>query len=380
MKPMRIVVAMSGGVDSSVAAALLAREGHEVIGLSMQLYDQSASAEGADPLRADGTPASGAAPAKSESKPRFGTCCTIDDLHDARRVAARIGIPHYIMNFERRFNETVVSNFISEYAAGRTPIPCVHCNGDLKFATLAARAAGLGAAFVATGHYARVALDPDTGRYQLQRGIDPAKDQSYFLFTLDQNQLSRAMFPIGALDKGAVREYARELGLAVADKPDSHEICFVPDGDHASFLERHGAAAGAGAIRDRTGSVVGRHDGVHRFTVGQRKGLGLSSPIPLYVIGLDAAARTVTVGPRQALERVDLTASSVNWIAGLPPASGTRITAQIRHKHVAAAAVIGPLDDGRARVTFDEPQSAVAPGQAVVFYKGEVVLGGGWID
>src|SRR6187431_1871216 len=238
---MRIVVAMSGGVDSSVAAALLAREGHEVIGLSMQLYDHSGS-------HADG-------------EVRFGSCCTIDDLHDARRVARQLGIPHYIVNFERQFDETVVSNFVREYASGRTPIPCVHCNGDLKFATLAARAEGMGAEFVATGHYARVDLDPATGRYQLKRGADPAKDQSYFLFTLDQSQLSHAMFPVGDLDKAAVRQQARELGLSVAEKADSHEICFVADGNHAAFLERQGHMAGAGAIRDLSGQVVGQHAG-----------------------------------------------------------------------------------------------------------------------
>lgn len=352
---MRIVVAMSGGVDSSVAAALVAREGHDVVGLSMQLYDQSGDT-------------------------RFGTCCTIDDLHDARRVAARIGIPHYIVNFERRFAETVISNFVSEYAAGRTPIPCVHCNGDLKFATLVERAEGLGADLVATGHYARVDLDPATGRYRLKRGADAAKDQSYFLFTLDQAQLSHAMFPIGDLDKTAVREQARELGLAVAEKPDSHEICFVADGNHAAFLERQGQSAEAGAIRDLTGRVVGRHQGVHRFTVGQRKGLGLSSPIPLYVVGIDADGNSVTVGPKEALERADLTASRVNWIAGVAPEPGARITARIRHRHREAAAAVDPIGPDRARVAFDEPQSAVAPGQAVVFYDGDVVVGGGWID
>jgi tRNA-uridine 2-sulfurtransferase len=356
---MRIVVAMSGGVDSSVAAALLAREGHEVIGLSMQLYDHS--------LRAD------------EGGVHFGTCCTIDDLHDARRVAAHIGIPHYIVNFEEQFAETVIANFVSEYSAGRTPIPCVHCNGDLKFATLAARAEGLGAEFVATGHYARVDLDPSTGRYRLKRGADPAKDQSYFLFTLDQAQLSHAMFPVGDLDKDAVREQARALGLAVAGKPDSHEICFVADGNHAAFLERQGHMAGTGVIRDLSGHVVGQHAGVHRFTVGQRKGLGLSSPIPLYVVGIDAEENAVTVGPKDALERGTLTASGVNWIAGVPP-SGTRVTARIRHRHREAAASLDPIGADRVRVTFDEAQTAVAPGQAVVLYDGEVVVGGGWID
>jgi tRNA-specific 2-thiouridylase len=352
---MRIVVAMSGGVDSSVAAALLAREGHEVIGLSMQLYDQRGG------------------------EIRFGSCCTIDDLHDARRVAARLGIPHYIVNFERQFGEQVVSNFVREYSAGRTPIPCVHCNGDLKFATLAERAAGLGADFVATGHYARVERGAD-GRFLLRRGLDPAKDQSYFLFTLDQAQLAHAMFPVGALEKTDVRAQARELGLPISEKPDSHEICFVPDGDYAAFVERRTAVAGAGPIRDVAGTVVGRHDGVHRFTVGQRKGLGLSSPIPLYVVNIDAAANSVTVGPREALQRTSLTASGVNWIAGTPPPAGTRVCAQIRYKHREAPAAITPFDRARVDVVFDGPQNAVAPGQAVVFYDGESVLGGGWID
>jgi tRNA-specific 2-thiouridylase len=352
---MRIVVAMSGGVDSSVAAGLLVQAGHDVIGLSMQLYDQS------------------------DGSARFGSCCTIDDLHDARRVAARLGIPHYIVNFERQFEEHVVADFVREYRAGRTPIPCVHCNGDLKFATLAERAAALGADAVATGHYARVDKGGD-GLARLKRGADPAKDQSYFLFTLDQAQLSRAMFPVGDLDKGEVRAQARALGLAVADKPDSHELCFVAGGDHTAFLERRGGKPPAGDLRDLDGKPIGRHDGVHRFTVGQRKGLGLASPVPLYVVEIDAEHGSVTVGPREALERESLTASGVNWMSGQPPRAGARVTAQIRYRHREAAASLIPLDGRRVDVTFDEPQTAVAPGQAVVFYEGDVVLGGGWID
>jgi tRNA-specific 2-thiouridylase len=255
----------------------------------------------------------------------------------------------------------------------------VHCNGDLKFATLAARAEGLGARQVATGHYARVAHD-EGGRYVLMRGLDASKDQSYFLFTLTQAQLAHALFPVGALDKAAVRSLAGELGLFVSNKPDSHEICFVADGDHAVFLEQHGVAKTTGAIRDVSGRVVGTHDGVHRYTVGQRKGLGLSSPVRLYVVGIDAEQGAVTVGPREALERTELTASGVNWIAGLPPVAGTRATAQIRYRHREAAVSITAIPDDRVHAVFDEPQYAVAPGQAVVFYDGDVVLGGGWID
>jgi tRNA-specific 2-thiouridylase len=347
---------MSGGVDSSVAAALLAQQGHEVIGLSMQLYDQTGGQR------------------------QFGSCCTLDDLHDARRVAARIGIPHYIVNFEQKFNETVVSDFVREYAAGRTPIPCVHCNGDLKFATLVERAAGLGADLVATGHYARVERDEASGRYRLLRGVDEAKDQSYFLFTLTQAQLAHALFPVGSLDKAAVRAQARELELAVADKRDSHEICFVASGDHATFLQEHGVPPKRGVIRDLTGRTVGRHEGVQRFTVGQRKGLGLSSPVPLYVVGIDAAENAVTVGPRAALEKLELTASGVNWISGDVPPAGTRVTAQIRYRHKEAVATIHPIGADRVEVRFDQPQAAIAPGQALVMYEGDQVVGGGWID
>jgi tRNA-specific 2-thiouridylase len=360
---MRIVVAMSGGVDSSVAAALLAEAGHDVIGLSMQLYDQT------------------------EGQTGFGTCCTIDDLHDARRVAHRLNIPHYIVNFEQEFQRTVVENFVDEYVAGRTPIPCAHCNSDLKFATLLDRARGFDADVVATGHYARVEADPDTGRRVLRRGLDGGKDQSYFLFSLTQEQLARASFPVGGLTKDAVRERARALDLAVADKPDSQEICFVPDGDYAAFIEKQaGLERGAGdiprdgAIVNRSGEVLGRHGGVHKFTVGQRKGLGIALAERMYVLELRPAEQTVVVGARPQLERTTLTASGVNWIAGAPPDAACRVTAQIRHRHQPAAASVRPLDAGRAAVEFDAPQTAIAPGQAVVFYDGDVVLGGGWID
>ena len=352
---MRIVVAMSGGVDSSVAAALLAREGHDVIGLSMQLYDQH------------------------QGETRFGSCCTIDDLYDARRVAARIGIPHFIVNFEHKFQEHVISDFVREYAAGRTPIPCVHCNGDLKFASLVERARGFDAEAVATGHFAQVDFDEGTGRHRLKKGVDRQKDQSYFLFTLTQAQLARARFPVGALDKAAVREEARRLGLNVAEKKDSQEICFVASGEHPEFVGAR-ADVPAGAIRDGEGHVLGRHDGVHRFTIGQRKGLGLATGIPLYVVGIDADAASVTVGPREALERDTLTASRINWMSGETPSSAIRASARIRYRHKEAPATIVPLAGDRASVTFDAPQSAITPGQAVVFYDGDVVLGGGWID
>ena len=348
---------MSGGVDSSVAAALLAEQGHEVIGLSMQLYDQS------------------------EGQTSFGSCCSIDDLHDARRVAAAIDIPHYIVNFEKQFDERVVSNFVREYAAGRTPLPCAHCNGDLKFAALADRARAFGADAVATGHYARVDVDSQ-GRHVLRRGVDAAKDQSYFLFSLTQAQLARAVFPIGELPKEAVRQYARQRRLPVADKPDSQEICFIPDNDYRSFVTRSiPAAAREGALVDEAGRVLGSHAGIHRFTVGQRKGLGLGSPTaaPMYVLALRPADQQVVVGPRASLERISLTASGMNWMVEEPMRT-LRVAAQIRHRHQAAPAAVRSLGDGRAEAIFDTPQLAISPGQAVVFYDGDAVVGRGWID
>ena len=351
---MRIVVAMSGGVDSSVAAALLAEQGHDVIGLSMQLYDQSGTQS-------------------------FGSCCTLDDLHDARRVASARGFPHYIVNFERQFTDTVISNFVNEYTSGRTPIPCAHCNSDLKFATLLDRARGLGSDYLATGHYARVGQTAD-GRFHLRRSLDPDKDQSYFLFSLTQDQLARAVFPVGALSKPEVRSEAHRLGLLVADKADSQEICFVPNGDYATFVESRAAAVRPGAIVNERGEQLATHAGVHRFTIGQRKGLGVAAQTPLYVLKIDADSGAVMVGPRSALDRASLTASGMNWIGRDASTAWIPAAAQIRHRHRPASGRVRACDDGRAEFEFDEPQPAVTPGQAAVFYDGDVVIGGGWIE
>jgi tRNA-specific 2-thiouridylase len=352
---MRVVVAMSGGVDSSVAAALLVDAGHDVVGVSMQLYDAA------------------------QGEPRFGSCCTIDDLHDARRVAHALGIPHYIVNLERRFEDVVVANFVREYASGRTPIPCAHCNSELKFSTLVEQAVGFDADCVATGHYARVVRD-DGGVYHLFRGADDRKDQAYFLFALTQAQLARAMFPVGDMPKDEVRRIALARGLRVADKPDSQEICFVPDGEYAAVVDRRLPADRAGFVVDAQGRVVGKHNGVHHFTVGQRKGLGISSSEPLYVVKLDAERRVVQVGPRAALDRTDLTASGVNWVPGKAPAGEFQAQVQIRSRHAAAAARVVPIGLDRMEVEFDAPQSAITPGQAAVVFQGDEVLGGGWID
>jgi tRNA-specific 2-thiouridylase len=352
---MRIVVAMSGGVDSSVAAALLAEQGHDVIGLSMQLY------------------------AQGEAGAHFGSCCTLDDLNDARRVATLVGFPHYILNFERQFHDTVISNFVNEYTSGRTPLPCAHCNSDLKFSTLLTRAQGLGAVTVATGHYARVERAGD--RWLLKRSVDRDKDQSYFLFSLTQAQLAAAMFPVGSLTKSDVRREAHRLALQVAEKPDSQEICFVPDGDYSSFVARSAPnAALSGAIVAESGERLGTHGGVHRFTIGQRRGLGISAPAPLYVLRIDADSGDVTVGPRSSLERTALTASGTNWIAVEPPRTWMPVTAQIRYRHTPAAARVRALEAAKAELQFDAPQAAITPGQAVVFYQDDVVIGGGWID
>lgn len=361
----RVAIAMSGGVDSSVAAALLKEQGYDVVGFSMQLYDQTRG----------GAEAAGRA---------YGRCCALEDLYDARQVAARLGIPHYVVNFERDFERLVVRSFIEDYRDGLTPSPCVLCNSRMKFDHLTRLAEDVGASHVATGHYARITPDPQTGRHLLRRGFDADKDQSYFLFELRQEQLARAMFPLGELDKDEVRRLAHRYGLAVAEKADSQEICFVPDGDYAGFVGRSlgiegQEAALAGDIVNSEGQIIGRHRGIHHYTIGQRRGLGIAHPAPLYVIDLQPRERRVVVGERSKLAKKSFHAAGVNWIAVAGPHQPVRATVKIRSRHPGAEASVTPRGGGSVEVVFDEPQMAVTPGQAAVFYCEDKVLGGAWI-
>jgi tRNA-specific 2-thiouridylase len=358
---------MSGGVDSSVVAGLMARSGRTAIGLTMQLWNQRRLPE----LQTGST---------------TGRCCSLDDVYDARAVAQHVGIPYYVVNFESRFEEQVVKPFIDDYLGGRTPIPCTLCNNFIKFDQFLDMAAGVGAECIATGHYARIGFNGATGRWEMRRGVDHSKDQTYFLFGLTQEQMSRTLFPLGGYTKPEVRALAREMNIPVAEKSDSQEICFVPNGDYAAFIEAYFREQGIdsskarGEIVTADGHVLGEHSGVHRFTVGQRKGLGIASREPLYVIQTDPASQRVVVGRNDDLLRESLIARDLNWVSTAYPPAPVRAEVKIRHRHIPASATLVPVPGGdRVEVRFDEPQRAVTPGQGAVFYQGDLVLGGGWI-
>lgn len=348
---------MSGGVDSSVCAALLKEQGHEVIGMTMQIWDYSSFT--------------------NPTGQSFGSCCSLDDVYDARRVAESLQIPFYVVNFEQEFQRHVIDNFCDEYFAGRTPNPCVLCNQVLKFELLMRKTLELDADYLATGHYARI-VEVD-GQPVLRQGRDPQKDQSYFLFTLTQQQMQRTLFPLGAMTKTEVRRHAQRFNLPVAEKAESQDICFVPDGDYVRFLEaERGSGQKNGMIVHYNGEVLGQHQGIYRYTIGQRKGLGLSWPEPLYVIEIDARQNRVIVGEQSLLTRHEFELHSCLWNIE-PPLAPLLVDCRIRYRHQAVAAQVFPHADGRARIRFDSAQRGVTPGQAAVFYVADRVIGGGWI-
>src|SRR5229473_3556181 len=362
-----VAVAMSGGVDSSTVAALLQEQGRSVIGLTMQLWNQRRLPE----LQGD--------------RPAQHRCCSLDDVYDAKRVAQHLQFPHYVVNFERQFEERVVRPFVDQYLSGRTPIACTNCNTDVKFEPLLRMARQIGAERLATGHYARIRKNDETGRWELLRARDDSKDQSYFLWGLTQEQLSRSDFPLGELTKEEVRNVARHANLPVAEKPESMELCFVPNGNYVQFIQAYSNERGIslqnndGKIVNENGDVIGHHNGVHNFTIGQRKGLGFATGKPLYVLSIDPEKNRVVVGEDDVLRKTVCEREGVNWISRERPSATLRAFAKIRHKHEPAPATIEPLAAGIVRLTFDTPQRAITPGQAAVFYDGDIVLGGGWI-
>jgi tRNA-specific 2-thiouridylase len=365
--PGLVAVAMSGGVDSSTVAALLQQQGREVVGLTMQLWNQRRLPE----LQGDG--------------PVQHRCCSLDDVYDARRVAQHLNFPHYVVNFEEQFERRVIRSFVDQYLSGRTPIACTNCNTDVKFEPLLRMARQIGAERLATGHYARIRQNEKSGRWELLRARDDSKDQSYFLWGLSQQQLSRSEFPLGELTKEEVRALARRVNLPVAEKPESMELCFVPNGNYVQFIQAYSRERGVplengeGEIVTEDGGVIGRHSGVHQFTIGQRKGLGFAAGKPLYVLSIDPKNNRVVVGDDAALRTSVCEIENVNWISSEIPNAPLRAAVKIRHKHEAAAATVEALESTRALVTFDAPQRAITPGQGAVFYSGDVVLGGGWI-
>jgi len=357
----KVVVAMSGGVDSSVTAALLKEEGYQVIGATMQIWPSNELADEAD---------------------KFGGCCGLDAVSDAKMVAYRLGIPHYVMNFRDIFAQKVIANFCREYSLGRTPNPCIRCNEYIKFDALLGRAKELDADFVATGHYARIERDEVSGRYLLKKGVDRRKDQSYVLYVMTQNQLRHALMPLGGFTKERARQIARELGLPVADKTESQEICFIPDGDYTRFLKEYmPQAAQPGPILDRDGNTLGEHRGILFYTVGQRKGLGISAREPLYVVAIDRERNAIIVGTKREVYGDELIAADLNWIAMESPKQPIELKAKIRYRHREADAVITSLVNGdKAHVKFKQPQMAITPGQAIAFYRKDAVVGGGTIE